>query len=103
LINSKIFWNKLRNAATSVNWNVTWRPWHPKINWRARLVHSAIRDHLGDQPAERIRIAYGRTSGEDWRGLGRWGRWRGPMHSIGAMIGQTEDGAALMCSVSHMS
>jgi hypothetical protein len=63
-------------------------------------VHSVIRDHLGDYPAERIRVAYGRASGENWRDLGRRG-WC--MHSMGAMMSQMKDGAAVMCSVPHMS
>ena len=69
-------------------------------DWRARLVRSVIRDHLGDLPAERIRVAYGRISDDDWwsSGRGRW--WRERMHSMGAMSGQMEDGA-MMHPVPH--
>ena len=64
-------------------------------------MRSVIRDHLGDLPAERIRVAYGRISGDEWwsSGRGRW--WRERMHSMGAMLGQMEDGA-MRHPVPHM-
>ena len=71
-------------------------------DWRARLVRQVIRDHLGALPAERIRVAYGRTSGEDWwrSGHRRW--WRERMHWLGATVGHMEGGDATTHPVPHM-
>jgi signal transduction histidine kinase len=56
-------------------------------------VRSVIRDHLGGLPDERIRVSYGRVSGEEWWRSGgrRW--WRERMHTMG---GHMEDGGAMM-------
>ena len=71
-------------------------------DWRAQLVRSVIRDQLGNLPAEHIRVAYGRTSGETWWRSGRRRWWRERMHSMGPMMGQAEDGRAMMQPVPHM-
>ncbi len=63
-------------------------------DWRARLVRQVIRDHLGELPGERIRVAYGRTSGEDWSSSGRRRWWRERMHWLGATVGHMEGGDA---------
>ena len=71
-------------------------------DWRARLVRQVIRDHLGALPAERIRVAYGRTSGEDWWRSGRRRWWRERMHWLGATVGHMEGGDATTHPVPHM-
>ncbi len=71
-------------------------------DWHARLVRSVIRDHLGDLPTERIRVAYGRISGEDWWRSGRRKWWRERMRWMGGMADHMDDGGAVTHPVPHM-